>query len=384
MNTFEKSILYGQSGGKLLSSGAYGCVYYPSINCEGEERKTKKYVSKIQRKDEASKNEMVIGTLIQSISDYKMFFVPVLSECDIGISKLESGKLEHCDIFKKRGEAYTIMKMKYVKGKTYFDYITSLKKEGESAVVASDVKQRISEKKLMLTVIDSFTYLLNGLYRLLTKNIVHYDLKGNNILYDAKKNHPIIIDFGLSINVKNLNSDNMRFYFYTYTPDYYVWCPEIHFISYLNQKSEDGILREKEVKQITSDIVKKNKPLKRMYSKCFLEKYRKALAEYYKKYIGQSKSYVENDLLQHYATWDNYSLSIMYLRILHYLFPDGFMKNGFITSFSQILLQNIHPNPERRLTIHETIEAFGNELIRPKKDKASDFKMVLDSLQNKT
>ena len=48
-------------GGKLLSEGGYGCVFFPSINCNGSSMKTKKYVSKIQKYDKSAKNEIKIG-----------------------------------------------------------------------------------------------------------------------------------------------------------------------------------------------------------------------------------------------------------------------------------------------------------------------------------
>ena len=48
-------------GGKLLSEGGYGCVFFPSINCDGSSMKTKKYVSKIQKFDKSAKNEIKIG-----------------------------------------------------------------------------------------------------------------------------------------------------------------------------------------------------------------------------------------------------------------------------------------------------------------------------------
>ena len=32
-------------GGKLLAEGGYGCVFYPGIDCNGNNFKSKKYVS---------------------------------------------------------------------------------------------------------------------------------------------------------------------------------------------------------------------------------------------------------------------------------------------------------------------------------------------------
>ena len=46
-------------GGKLLSEGGFGCVFNPSIKCNGESD-SEKFVSKIQRYDNSAKNEIAI------------------------------------------------------------------------------------------------------------------------------------------------------------------------------------------------------------------------------------------------------------------------------------------------------------------------------------
>ena len=70
-------------------------------------------------------------------------------------------------------------------------------------------------RKTFIGLIDCYTHLLNALLILSDNNIVHYDLKNDNILYDSVKQQPIIIDFGLSINMKpilKICSKKERFY----------------------------------------------------------------------------------------------------------------------------------------------------------------------------
>ena len=49
---------------KLLSQGSFGCVYYPSLNCQGKSEVSKEYLSKLQKKDFNSENEKNIGKKI--------------------------------------------------------------------------------------------------------------------------------------------------------------------------------------------------------------------------------------------------------------------------------------------------------------------------------
>ena len=67
-------------------------------------------------------------------------------------------------------------------------------------------------------------------------------------------------------------------------------------------------------------------------------------------------------LIEFYKTWDNYSLSILYLKTFEYIFSKGFERNSLIILFSQILATNINPDPSKRLSINETREKF-NEIF---------------------
>lgn len=64
-----------------------------------------------------------------------------------------------------------------------------------------------------------------------------------------------------------------------------------------------------------------------------------------------------NTLLKFYPTWDNYSLSIMFIGIFSKIFPKG-SKNKFILRFTQLLASNMEPNPSTRLSITDSLEKF--------------------------
>ena len=45
---------------KLLAQGGFGCIYYPGINCNSKPT-SDKFVSKIQKRNQTSENEINIG-----------------------------------------------------------------------------------------------------------------------------------------------------------------------------------------------------------------------------------------------------------------------------------------------------------------------------------
>ena len=110
------------------------------------------------------------------------------------------------------------MKIFHINGVNFLDYILTNKS---------------SDFNFVSLLINSYNHLLNSLQMLINMNIVHYDLKGNNIMVNRVNKLPLILDFGLSIKVDKLKSDILDKFFYTYAPEYAPWCLEIHYISYL-------------------------------------------------------------------------------------------------------------------------------------------------------
>ena len=348
-------------GGKLLSEGGYGCVYYPEINCLGKEEKNSNYVTKIQKNDDSAENEIEISNKIMKIQNYNFFFGPVTDSCKINISEINKGLVENCELIKKNGKEYILMKIKHIGKDDLLDNLLSTE-----------------NKQIMNSLLDNYIYLLNSINILYKNNIIHYDLKENNIMIDKKTKLPKIIDFGMSIDLNKVN-ENLDFYFFRYAPEYYVWCPEIHILNYvINERS---VLKKEDIEKICNDVVNNNKILKNIYSDNFIKKYKELMVKYNLRYKGLSKQKIIDELLKTSYTWDNYSLCIIYLKILKYLFPYGFNENNFIISFSEILLYNINPDPYKRLNIKKTEERFNNNLLKINNDKNKDYKSILNSLR---
>jgi serine/threonine protein kinase len=344
---------------KMLSSGGYGCVYYPSISCKGKQGISEKKATKIQVDDESADNEIQIGKIIKNIPMYLNHFVPVDKSCPIKITELDKNLIETCEILNKRKNKYILMDMNYIKGDNFDDYLLNSQ----------------NNKQLINSLISSYTYLLYSLNLLVKHNIVHYDLKGNNIMYNYNKNVPLIIDFGMSINLEKLNFENINFYFFTYAPSYYIWCPEIHIINYLLHIKTT--ISKSKLREICYEITKYNKALIKILSKEFLDNYVNSMINFYLSLIDKDYKEIIKKLLSYSNTWDNYSLSNIYLKIISKIFNDNYEDNDFIINFSQLLLQNLHPNPEKRLTIEQTIDKFEDIITVSKKD---DFESLLYSL----
>jgi serine/threonine protein kinase len=335
------------STSKLLSQGGFGCIYYPGIKCNGKPQDNKNVVSKLQKNDESTKNEINIGEIIMGIEDYQLYFLPVIGSCPINLGSINKSLLEQCDTVNKdkykdnNEQKYILMEIPYVKNKSFYTIL---------------IDMYSSKKHIIVGLIENFSYLLDSINILLKKHIVHFDIKSENILYNQNTHLPLILDFGVSINMNKFNYKKIDTHFYTYSPDYYIWCLEIHVINFLLHETKDN-LTDKDVKSICMKYVKYNKGLIN-FSEGFKRDYLKACENYLQVYVGMDKKKTIELLVAFYPTWDNYSLSILYLKTFSFMFPNGFHKNSLILYFSQMLLYNIHPNPEKRYTLEETKQKF--------------------------
>ena len=353
-------------GGKLLSEGGFGCVFNPSLDCDGK-IDSEKFVSKIQRHDNSAKNEITIGKILSSLREYKSHFAPIISYCGIDVGEIKDKDKSKCMLFKKKKtKNYVMMKLDYVDGMEFLQYMV----------------KNANSVQIINNIINSFNHLLRSISLLVNKNIIHYDLKGSNILYSEKKKIPLIIDFGLSINMNNIDNLNLNEVFYTYAPQYYVWPLEVHYLGLLFNVNKEPT--DAELKNLAKVYVESNKGINKIFSPNFLNKYKKICLDQLKLYSQMKFDRRVKFLMNFWNTWDNYSLSITYLRFLRYLALDGFYENSFIKFMGKLLLQNIHPNPTKRLSLTQTTHTFNGFLYKEQIDVQSTFEELADEfIKNK-
>ena len=100
------------------------------------------------------------------------------------------------------------------------------------------------------------------------------------------------------------------------------------------------------------------------FSKTFMDNFKDLCEKQLMYYHSKPKDNCIDHILNYWNTWDNYSLSTLYLKIIYYFNISGFVNNKFIVFWSELLLTNIHPNPKRRLTIKQSIEKFNAFILK--------------------
>ena len=350
---------------KLIDEGGFGCIFYPGIECDGNTSKNPKYVSKLHKKNYHTVNEYNIGKKVTSIPLYQYYFAPVVNMCNIDIAKIDKKERDMCRVItrEKNNSKFVIMKLPYIKNISLINYITN---------------PTIEKKEIIAYIFDSYKFLLNSLMMLNENGIVHFDFKIPNILIESKTKTPIIIDFGLSIPIDKLSPSTYSKYFYAYNASYYIWSIDIHIINYVT--NVNSVLTYDELVLLVNTSVRSN-PALQIYSQDFIQKYIEISIKTYEKYTKMNALDIVNELVKNNNTWDNYSLSVMFLYLIHFISANGIINNSLIKEFSEILILNIHPNCEKRLSFSETKKRY--DKIFSSDVSIEKYKGILNNLNKK-
>jgi hypothetical protein len=366
----------------LISQGTYGCIFKPGMNCKGEIEK-EGYITKIQYDQETTQNEVDIGKILLNNSDldpyqdpdqdkkkdYEERFAPILDSCSISLGLIKDDFIEKCKVIKDNALAnhFYSNRIRYVGKYTLFDYFSMLIQES-------------NKSKFMSFCSQFHIYLLDSVLLLKEKNIIHFDLKENNILINQKRNVPVIIDFGLSISMDLLLKKPMDPYlytktFYAYYDKYPPWCLEIVLISFIvsnvsvnsiwggGDEKKSKRRKPKKIKESDfvwiSRIVKKEdllsivdhyfeeNPVLKMISLDTRKKYKNNWNDWIQKIYTDKKStvfgmFMVNKLIEAWTTWDTFGLSVIFFRLLHKFIPNRFLE------YQNILIENMLAIPTER------------------------------------
>ena len=173
---------------KVIGEGAYGCVHKPPLLCEGQTVAQHNTISKLMTTADATK-EMKEYVLIDNADRAKNFYLGKPTQCKLGDIALNLRPISKCEI----GEAVL---------KKYDDYSLLTMADG-----GLDLKQFALKLKGLTptpannTILEKFWLdahrILVGLKVFIDNDIVHHDMKHQNIVYNETTNRLNFIDFGL-------------------------------------------------------------------------------------------------------------------------------------------------------------------------------------------
>jgi serine/threonine protein kinase len=392
----------------VLNSGAFGCMYFPGIRCNGE-LEDRGYITKIQKKTRVTDNEINISRRIRKkIRGYRNYFAPISKQCKVKMTKKYANDIRKCTLFQKEKddeierESFVSNKIRYLGNETIKTYLFNI----ASGNVDPTESQINSMGKLFWgAVIQTHLRLLTGVHLLLSAKIIHMDLKYGNIMMEPHNKQPIMIDFGISVDQKALSkapslslppeggsvsttgiTTTPRSVFYVYDT-YTAWCFDIFLCNYIVQVVQPTALDDTPTKEELESMMKEFQygPLSKhaqqdttrndiftttLISKETIERFREKTIASFMATATTPKSWKQLydqcvDTL--YKTWDNYSIAAMYLGmldILKYSKRDAFEQietvqtasgKPFLEEYIHIIESVVYADPFHRPSVKDTM-----------------------------
>jgi hypothetical protein len=295
----------------MYSKSNFGCIYSPIFLCKNEDTTNNKtlnidYISQIKKRNES---EIKIHKSIKTIPYHKLYFHTFFS-CE----PMHVGIMEDKYLQKQKVETQSsFVLFKY--NKLIFDSFESYTTNKSNKFLS-----------------DLFIYLLKSIKLLLRNEIVHLNLSKQNIVIVDEM--PLITDFSDAQQFNNL------FSFVTESSSIL----ELFAIHYLTTN------------ELSSISISNIYDLLNDYKKQYLLDDMNEVIIFLKRFINKPTKQIIEELTKYYYTWDNYSISGIFLSLLQTKYGIHYnTQNQFVLKWIDLMKNNMDPNPLNRDTVESTI-----------------------------
>jgi hypothetical protein len=316
----------------------------------------------IEKRDFFLENKVSIMKKLQSIPNYRNKY-----ETIIDIEPLQFGEMNEELYEMTSDEGVFIVTYGFDKNSNmiaFHDYLFSLS----------------TIKKVLSMVITNYQSLLSNIFDLYDNNICFFNLEPENILF--YKNRPIMIDFQQTFVTQTYHSTTSltifqdHFYSFIMKKTNLIYYPiEIHLFYHMIEKQVD-ILTYDMIESIYDSFISQLSILT-FFSEAYSKKYRQVCYGFLEKYLNKDKTLILNEIIPFSYTWDNYSLSIIFIHLIGSFIRVSGIKETFLNDLLTILSKNIHPSPSKREKINYNMEQLD---ILFKKHQNWDFIEKLDKI----
>jgi hypothetical protein len=211
-------------------------------------------------------------------------------------------------------------------------------------------------KKYITKIIEFYKSILKSAQLLAANGLSHNNINLDTILVNDDDNI-LLTKFAFSLDTmreKGIETINLASLVNYYRPEMDVFLPiEFHLLRYqLNNNL--SCLSCYNIETVIKQFVANHSIFKHFDTQTMLQDG----LSYFMKY--NNKSLVDQGLIDNtlFETWDNYAISIVFLRILIGLHKSIKVNNKFIILFMKLLLGNINLDPSKRLSLDKTTRQF--------------------------
>jgi len=315
---------------------------YKKIEKTGKNRK-----NSVKRSNLLSRNEIQISKVIREIPCFFLNFGPILHYRDFVLAEIDDEKFEKCKIMNESNNTYFLFQ--YANQEKMQDFWSFFDKSA-------------TKKQKILKIILVFKNLLQLLKKLDNRNLVNMNVVPNNILF-KEDDTPYLINFDQTLLLEKdqderKSNEMENLLFSEYNPRKIHLPLEVHLICYMNSKNLVS-LSAANIETVLNDWL--GSVSLSPFGKYISEELKATTLFSRRGLINKPKYWIKQELMKFFSTWNNYSLSILFLHLLSSLDIKE-TNHKFINGFISILLKNISATESKRESVDKTLEVF-EELI---------------------
>lgn len=324
------------------------CHLCKSENEIKETNETKK-VTKIKPYTFFTKNEININNILFFLEHKLNRYVTIKKVSKLKINEISENTIKKAEIHKEN--EYVMIKYDENEGDYIDGIINFLYNKGE--------------KEYITGVVESYFYIIKTISQLQNEGIIYYNFSSDKMKFkDIYNPHCILYDFELSLIEKKIktNKNEVIEYFKNFIKinQNFTFKPfEVHVLFYLYKMQEEYLSKYK-ITQIINKYVENMTNILKEENDCTL---RENCDKFMEQFINKNKNDVIIQLINYYKTWDNYSVSILYLHLVENIIQGYKTQMRFMSRFQDILYQNVSQNPNQRMSLEKTISCF-NDLFQ--------------------
>lgn len=193
-----------------IAKGSYGCVFKPAFKCEGASKRING-VTKLFRRKEHAYNEKELANIIDTIDPQHMWHLKTENVCVIDKKDTELKHLKDCKLdipapyYALNQEDGGVPVRRFIEKKN-----TSTTVSKTLITKTPSIMDTYKNPQAIYIILSSFSNIVNGITTMITNNIIHSDIKHDNIVYNQENSRFNLIDFGLITNLKHIVSSNLE------------------------------------------------------------------------------------------------------------------------------------------------------------------------------
>ena len=288
-------------------------------------------------------NEINNCIRVRSIVNAVYYYLPILGYEELAFCQLKDKQQQPC-VLKNSSSSFLLIHVDKNKHNcSFLEYV-----------------RPFNAKKLIHTCISGLLKLLESLILLRTHQICFLDMSPSHIVFNQ---HPWLLgNFRHSLWLPNISVA----YLSTILSDYEssssssslsFYLPfELHFFYYLREEKEGDLLTQEKMVQFCNRHVN-NLPFLNLFSHTFCSNYESECIQTLLPYINKSPKDIRNQLLiQQHEKWEVYGISVLFILLFGHISRHFSLKETWITQLLLTLVDNIHPNQDKRRLLSETLQ----------------------------